>query len=99
VNIVFSRLNGGAKIIAMPSAYYQLAFNKITITSESIIGGVDVQLTDAFFADPKALGRNYVIPLVMINVTGVDSILKRKSQVIYAIKYVNPWHANYCGEE
>jgi hypothetical protein len=87
--------NGGAKITAMPSAYYQLASNKITIPSGSIIGGVDVQLTDAFFADPKALGRNYVIPLVMTSVTGVDSILKRKSQVIYAIKYVNPWHANY----
>lgn len=92
-NLYFS--GGGAKIDAMPSQYYQLASNKITIPSGSIIGGVDVQLTDAFFADPRAITRSYVIPLSMTSVTGVDSILKRKSTVLYAIKYVNPWHANY----
>jgi hypothetical protein len=87
--------NGGAKIDAMPSQYYQLASNKITIPSGSILGGVDVQLTDAFFADPRAITRSYVIPLSMTGVTGVDSVLKRKSTVLYAVKYVNPWHANY----
>ncbi|CAM3939433.1 DUF5627 domain-containing protein [Mucilaginibacter galii] len=86
---------GGAKIDAMPTQYYQLASNKITIPSGSIIGGVDVQLTDAFFADPRAITRSYVIPLSMTGVTGVDSILRTKSTVLYAIKYVNPWQANY----
>ncbi len=105
---------GGAKINAMPSSYYQLASNKITIPSGSIIGGVEVQLTDAFFADPTAINRNYVIPLVMTGVNGADSILRGlpnttnpsrvvasnwttrpKDYVLYAVKYVNPWQANY----
>lgn len=106
--------NGGVKIEAMPTQYYQLAANRITIPKGNILGGVDVQLTDAFFADPKALTRNYVIPLVMTKVTGADSILSGKptvanpsrvvalnwspapkDYVLYAIKYVNPWQANY----
>jgi hypothetical protein len=111
-NLYYS--GGGAKINAMPTQYYQLASNKITIPSGSIIGGVEVQLTDAFFADPTAINRNYVIPLVMTNVNGADSILKGlantanpsrvvasnwttrpKDYVLYAVKYINPWQANY----
>ncbi|RLJ79574.1 DUF5627 domain-containing protein [Pedobacter alluvionis] len=68
--------NGGGKILALPSAYYKLGSSQISIEAGSILGGVDVQLTDAFFADPKSLSRNYVIPLVMTSVTGADSILK-----------------------
>lgn len=106
--------NGSTKIELMPAQYYQLASNQITIPSGSILGGVEVQLTDAFFADPKSLTRNYVIPLVMTKVSGADSILRGtpliaspsrvvsanwavrpKDYVLYAIKYVNPWHGNY----
>jgi len=92
-NLYFA--NSNDKVTAMPAQYYQLASNKITIPKGSIIGGVDVQLTDAFFSDPKSISRNYVIPLSMTGVTGVDSLLKRKAQVLYAIKYVNPWHGNF----
>lgn len=111
-NLYYS--NGGAKIEAMPAQYYQLASNKINIASGDIIGGVDVQLTDAFFADPKSITRNYVIPLLMTKVSGADSILRGsaavanpsrviplnwvirpKDYVLYAVKYANPWQANY----
>jgi len=111
-NLYFS--SGGVKIEAMPAQYYRLASNQITIPKGSILGGVEVQLTDAFFADPKALSANYVIPLVMDKVVGADSILRGKPTVtnpsrvvlsnwapapkdytLYAIKYVNPWQANY----
>lgn len=71
----------GAKVVPMPSAYYQLASDKITIPSGSILGGVEVQLTDAFFADPNSLVNTYVIPLVMKNVQGADSILQGVSAV------------------
>lgn len=64
-----------SEIIAMPSAYYTLSSDKITIKKGEIIGGVTVQLTDAFFNDPKSLERNYVIPVVMTSVSGADSIL------------------------
>ncbi|EHQ24470.1 DUF5627 domain-containing protein [Mucilaginibacter paludis] len=106
--------NNGPKILPMPAQYYQLASNQIKIPAGSILGGVEVQLTDAFFADPNALTNNYVIPLVMTKVTGADSILRGKTAVsnpsrvkasdwttqpkdyvLYGLKYVNPWQANY----
>lgn len=65
----------------MPASYYQLASDKINIPSGSIMGGVEVQLTDAFFADEKSLSNNYVIPLRMTGVVGADSILQGEAAV------------------
>ena len=62
-------------IIAMPSNYYSLSSDKITIKKGSILGGVTVQLTDAFFNDPKSLENTYVIPVVMTGVVNADTIL------------------------
>ncbi len=104
----------GSEVKIMPAGYYILTASKINIPKGEISGGVEVTLTDAFFADPLALKRNYVIPLVMKNVTNAGGILRGKSQlpdpkrviasdwsvvpkdyVLYAIKYINQWDANY----
>ena len=53
----------GDNILPMPSNYYTLLSNKIVITKGNIIGGVDVQLTDAFFADVNAIKNTYVFLL------------------------------------
>jgi hypothetical protein len=66
-------------VLPMPANYYTLAANQIEIASGNIQGGVEVQLTDAFFADEKALSANYVIPVVMTAAQGVDSILSGAS--------------------
>lgn len=66
----------GSKILPMPSEYYKLASNQIVIPSGSVLGGVEVQLTDAFFADPNSLINTYVIPLLITDVQGADSILQ-----------------------
>lgn len=73
--------SSGAKILPMPSEYYKLASNQITIPSGSVLGGVEVQLTDAFFADPNSLTNTYVIPLLITGVQGADSILQGKPLV------------------
>ena len=105
---------GGSEILPMPANYYSLEANQIVIKSGDILGGVVVQLTDAFFNDPLAITQKYVIPLVMTGVTNADSILSGKAivdnpsrvvssgweiapkdYVLYAIKYVNAWDANY----
>lgn len=86
---------GKDEILPMPSNYYTLASNNIVIPKGTLAGGVDVQLTDAFFADPKAIKNTYVIPLNMTKVTDADSILYGKHFVLYAVKFVNPWHGNY----
>jgi hypothetical protein len=76
-----SQATSGAKVIPMPSNYYTLASNQITIPSGSILGGVEVQLTDAFFADPLSLVNTYAIPLLMTSVQNADSILQGKASV------------------
>lgn len=72
---------GGRKIIPLPSNYYQLASNQITIPKGSFLGGVEVQLTDAFFEDPLALDNNYALALVLNDAKGADSILRGKPGV------------------
>lgn len=62
-------------VLPMPKEYYQLASDQIVLPAGSELDGVEVKLTDAYFADEKALGRNYVIPLRMTGVQGADSIL------------------------
>lgn len=71
----------GDDILPMPSNYYTLASNKIVIPKGSVTGGLDVQLTDAFFADVNALKKTYVIPLKMTTVVNADSILSGKALV------------------
>jgi len=112
-NLTFDQ--GGDSVIAMPSNYYSLPKDMtIHIPSGNVMGGMEVQLTDAFFADPRSITNTFVIPLVMTKVTGADSILSGKSDlghpdprivgdwitaprnyILYAIKYINPWHGNY----
>ncbi|GHE35254.1 DUF5627 domain-containing protein [Sphingobacterium griseoflavum] len=87
--------NNGSKLEPLPANYYSLTSNQIIISPGNIMGGVQVALTDAFFADPHALSNRYVIPLRMKNVANADSILRSKDFVFYALKFINPWHGNY----
>ncbi len=69
-------LDNGEPVLPMPKEYYSIATDKMIIPKGKVIGGVDVQLTDAFFADPKSIDVNYVIPLLLVNSS--DSILSGK---------------------
>jgi hypothetical protein len=103
----------GSPVQAMPSNYYSLTSNQITLDM-TMLGGVEVELSDAFFADSLSVLNTYVIPLKMTNVTNADSILSGspkfsgavkgniadwdilpKDYVLYCVKYINPYHANY----
>ena len=85
----------GTPVTVMPSSYYNLASDHIVIPSGSPVGGVEVQLTDAFFDDPLSVTTHYVIPLAMGDVAGVDTVLESKKFTLYAVKYVNRYHAQY----
>lgn len=61
-------------VLPMPSNYYNLSSNVIPYNGDQR-GFVEVQLTDAFFNDPKAVEETYVIPLRMNAVRGIDNIL------------------------
>ena len=86
----------GAAINVMPADYYEIENkNQFTITSGSLMGGVKVHLTDAFFADPKSYEQGYVIPVLLVKAIGVDKILEDKNMTFCRVKFVNPWHATY----
>jgi hypothetical protein len=105
----------GDIVMAMPANYYTLPQNpQIKIPAGSVMGGIEVQLTDAFFADPSAIKNTYVIPMKITSVTNADSVLRGsttkispdprqagdwavapKDFVLYAVKYVNPFHGVY----
>ena len=61
-------------VTPLPSTHYNLLSNVISYDGDSR-GYVEVQFTDAFFNDPKAVENNYVIPLRMTGVSGIDRIL------------------------
>lgn len=85
----------GGDILPMPANYYTAASNSITIPAGGAAGSVDLQLTDAFFNDPKSINNTYVIPMKLTSVSGADSILSGKNFTLYAVKFVNQWHGNY----
>ena len=66
----------GDPLALMPFSYYKMASNQINIPAGQISGGVEVELTDEFFADPNSVKNYYVIPLRMTYVAGADSILQ-----------------------
>jgi hypothetical protein len=113
-NLKFGSATGDT-VLAMPANYYSFPKDlKITIPSGEVMGGLEVQLTDAFFADPLAIKNTYVIPLKITSVSNADSILSGRSDhpspdrrkaadwvlvpkdyVLFAVKYINPYHGSY----
>lgn len=76
-DILFSE--GGDQIKALPQNYYQLSANQIVVPKGKINGGVEVQLTDAFFNDPEAVKNTYVVPVRLTGSNDVDTILVGQS--------------------
>ena len=66
--------NAAAPVLPLPKNYYSLLSNSIPYNGD-VRGYVEVQFTDAFFNDEKAIENTYVIPLLMTSVKGIDRIL------------------------
>jgi hypothetical protein len=70
----------GDVIRALPSNYYTLSSaSEIVIPAGKYNGGIEVQLTDAFFADPLAIKNTYAVPLRLKSSADVDTILSGSS--------------------
>lgn len=76
----------GTPVKAMPASYYQLSTTSLNFNG-TFNGATEVQLTDAFFADPDAVKNTYVIPLVMKSQTGFGQILTGTA----AAEGATPW--------
>jgi hypothetical protein len=74
----------GDDVVVMPDHYYSLPSGKdkqIVIPSGKLMGGLEVQLTDAFFQDPRSIKNTFVIPLKIVSVINADSILSGKTDL------------------
>lgn len=69
-NLYFS---DNSKVMPLPSNYYKLDGDVITIKNGEEWGCVGVQLTDEYFADPLSTKVTYVLPVKMVSAS--DSIL------------------------
>jgi hypothetical protein len=66
----------GVTIKPLPEEYYTLDPSEVVIIPKgSFAGLIEVSLTDAFFADPRALTGEYVIPLRLTTSPETESIL------------------------
>ena len=72
------------------SEYYTLSGDQL-VYGGTHMGGVEVQLSDAFFADPDAIKNTYVIPVKMTKIVkGADQILSGTP----AIEGDNAWRTD-----
>ncbi|WP_127124561.1 DUF5627 domain-containing protein [Pseudoflavitalea rhizosphaerae] len=74
----------GDDIVMMPESYYSLPSTKdqtILIPSGKFMGGLEVQLKDEFFQDPRSIKNTFVIPMRITGVTNADSVLSGKSNL------------------
>lgn len=67
------QFSDGREIKPMPANYYTISGDRMVIHKGAVIGGVQVHLSDAYFADPLSVDVNYVIPLLLTSSN--DSIL------------------------
>ena len=72
--------DGVTPVQALPESYYSLDGTTMHFGGKHQ-GSIGVQLNDAFFADPDAVGNTYVIPLRITQAAGADSILSGKSDI------------------
>lgn len=97
--LTFGQINGedfantGKPVLAMPADYYSLSTNDVIIPKGEVRGKINVQLTDAFFADPRSSQVTYVIPVRIVEAE--DSILKNMDYTLYAVTYKNTWGGSW----
>lgn len=93
-NLLFS--SGGDKVKPLPSNYYTLSSSdKIVIPKGKFNGGIEVQLTEDFFNDSQAIKNSYVVPMKITSSSNVDTILESKDFTLFAVKFINEFHATY----
>ncbi|UJP65082.1 DUF5627 domain-containing protein [Mongoliitalea daihaiensis] len=91
-NLLFSQ--GGREVKVLPTEYFQMTESEIVIPRGSIIGGVEVQLTGAFFNDPEAIRNTYVFPLRIVSAANVDTVLRGSSPLPNPNRHVaGDWEA------
>ena len=90
VNDLYFDAEGNNPVKAMPADWYTYSGTQLDYAG-SHMGGVEIQLSDAFFNDPDAIKNTYVIPVKMTNIVkGADQILTGTP----AVEGAAPWRTD-----
>jgi Domain of unknown function (DUF1735)/Family of unknown function (DUF5627) len=75
-------------LVLLPPSYYKASsLTEMVIPKGSFVGKIRVDLTDAFFNDPKSVNVKYVLPLLINpDPTSKDSVLQGKPAVANPIR-------------
>ncbi|MDR1172166.1 MAG: DUF1735 domain-containing protein [Bacteroidales bacterium] len=74
----------GDPVVAMPASWYTLSSSsELIIPKGRQDGGIEVQLTEAFFADPNSIRNTYAVPIRLKGSNDVDSILSGRKDNAY----------------
>lgn len=88
-------VEGLTELKPMPSDYYTLSSNAITIKKGQHVGTVVVKPDSAkFLSDPATLKAQYVLPF-LITKADADSVIKAKRYAVIGLRYENMLFGNY----
>jgi hypothetical protein len=71
-------------LVILPPSYYKASsLTEMVIPAGSLVGKIRIDLTDAFFNDPKSVNLKYVLPLIINpDPASKDSVLQGKPAVL-----------------
>ncbi len=108
-SVLLDSLPEASGLTLLPASHYILGDESRFNIAKTFMRTVEVQLTDAFFADPLALTATYALPLRIV-ATSVDSIMgydmdettavssadgSNMDITILVLKYISPYSGNY----
>lgn len=95
--VVPSLLDGIAGKTLLPADYYSLGHpDQIVIPKGNTAGYLTVRIDSAkFLADPKALTGEYVLPIRITDVPGVDTIVEAMNFIRISLSYFGKQFGNY----
>ena len=84
-----------AALTLLPQDYYSVDnASQFLIQPGTFQGSVEITIKPAFYADPKAITGNYVLPFKLVS-TSLDSILGGRETLLLKLKYEAEVFGNY----
>jgi hypothetical protein len=89
-------LLSGTGLELLPPSYYTLTSpDRFTVRKSNLpVADVGITFTQAFYDDPKSVGKYYALPL-RIKESSLDEIVSGKESTVMAVKYISNYHGTY----
>lgn len=91
-----SLIPAGSGLVLLPVSHYTLADpERMSVRKSNLpVADVGITFTDAFYNDPKSVGKYYALPL-RITDSSLDETVAGKENTVVAVKYISNYHGTY----